>query len=604
MSLLIEGATIMRRRFGCVVLMAAVVMPGGQAWGVFPAGNPLDATIPTSSWAIAIEDVLTIPNSSGQAPRLEYLTTGGAPGLAYVLDQRGRIYSFEPAATMPTPALFLDLSAAVANFNVGAQTGVRGLAFHPDFNNSGTDGYRKFFTSHSRNAFAPGAGNPAPVFFPSPPGLNHDSVVGEWTMNANGTVNTSSYREVMRIGQPFHDHNIGQIGFNPNAAAADPDFGNLYIALGDGGNNFPPNPIDPHDLAQDINSPHGSILRINPLTSGGQPYAIPADNPFRVSDSPSTSRNVIWAYGLRNPHRFTFDTAGDHKMLISDIGQSNIEEINLGAAGANYGWDLREGTFQTTSSFSNHNNLVDSLPANHASDAFTYPVAQYDHDLDNNNQIEGLWSVVGASVYRGSAVPELTGLYLFGEFAQNSGAIFAVDVDDLVQRDDFSNLPSLYDGHLAPFVQLRIIHNGQEKTLLQIIRDASGNQSLTRTDLRFGEGPDGEIYILNKHDGRVRRIAAVSGLVPGDYNDDGVVDAADFVVWRKNLGTDNILPNTPTPGPIDETEYERWRANFQSSVPGGEGGDAGRIPEPASALLLLTSLLAAAAGRRRGSVPR
>jgi hypothetical protein len=210
-------------------------------------------------------------------------------------------------------------------------------------------------------------------------------------------------------------------------------------------------------------------------------------------------------------------------MLITDIGQTNVEEVNLGAAGANYGWDLREGTFVTTS-VSGGQNFVDSLPANHATDAFTYPVAQYDHDWDNNNNIEGLWSIVGGGVYRGTAVPELQGKYIFGEFAQNSGAIFAVDEADLVQRDDFSNLANLNGGHLAPFEQLNLVHNGAQKTLLQIVRDASGNQSLNRTDLRFGVGPDNEIYVLNKQDGRVRRIAsaevrtqiAVDGTRAGD----------------------------------------------------------------------------------------
>jgi hypothetical protein len=589
----------MRTTVCCIALLAAAVVFAAPAWAVFPAGNPLNSTFPTSSWSIVIEDVVTIPNSSGQPPRLEFLTAGGAPGLAYVFDQRGRIYSFDPAAATPTPSVFLDLSTAVANFHgSGMQTGVRGLAFHPGFNDPSSAGYRRFYTSHSRTGFAPLVGNPAIFPAANPPGLNHDSVVGEWTVNANGTVNTSSYRELMRIGQPYADHNVGQIGFNPNVSPGDADYGNLYIALGDGGNNTPISEIDPQEHGQDLNNPHGSILRINPLASGSNPYTIPAENPFRVDSNPSTSRNTIWAYGLRNPHRFTFDTAGDHKMLITDIGQANIEEVNLGVAGANYGWDLREGTFLTTSMVSNGNNFVDPLPANHATDAFTYPVAQYDHDWDNNNTIEGLWSIVGAAVYRGTDVPELNGLYIFGEFAQNSGAIFAVDVNDLVQREDFSNLSSLYGGHLAPFVRLRLVHNGQEKTLLQIIRDASGNQGLNRTDLRFGVGPDGEIYILNKHDGRVRRIAAVSGILPGDYNNDGTVDAADYVVWRKNEGTNNMLANNPTPGPIDQTEYERWRANFGNSSLGSGGVAAGQAAEPASWMLVLPAIVALAARRR------
>ena len=106
-----------------------------------PFRNPLTATIPKTSWSIELQDVLTIPNSSGQKPRLEFLTGGGAPNMAYVIDQRGEIYEFDVTAGSPTPSVFLDLSAEVPAFRDGSQEGVRGLAFHPDFNNVGTDGY-------------------------------------------------------------------------------------------------------------------------------------------------------------------------------------------------------------------------------------------------------------------------------------------------------------------------------------------------------------------------------------------------------------------------------------------------------------------------------
>jgi hypothetical protein len=379
-------------------VVAFTLLMSPRAWCVFPAGNPINGAIPQSSLSITLEDVVTIPNSSGSLrPRLEFLTSGGAPGLAYVFDQRGKIYSFNPSLPSPTPSVFLDLSTAVANFNDGAQAGVRGLAFHPDFNNPAAPGYRKLYTAHSRSPSS-AQGNPVDFPAPSPPGLNHYSVLGEWTMNTNGTVNTGSYRELMRIGQPYADHNIGQIDFNPNAMPSDADYGNLYIATGDGGNVFPIGQIDPHDHGQGLDEPFGAVLRINPLASGSNPYTVPTDNPFRVDSTPASPQNLIWAYGLRNPHRFTFDTGGDHKMLITDIGQSNVEEVNLGAAGANYGWDLREGTFVTTS-VSGGQNFVDPLPANHAGDVFTYPVAQYDHDWDNNNSIEGLWSIVGVGFY-------------------------------------------------------------------------------------------------------------------------------------------------------------------------------------------------------------
>ncbi len=572
----------MRLKFCFIAAPFWVLVFVPHAWGALPLENPLNANIPKTSWSVELQDVVTIPNSSGSTkPRLEFLTAGGTTGLAYVIDQRGKIYSFDPAASSPSPSLFLDISVAVANFNNQPQTGVRGLAFHPDFNNSGTDGFGKFYTAHSRNGFAPLVGNP--VIFPSPPNLNHDSVVGEWQLNPNGTVNTNSYRELLRIGQPFDDHNIGQIGFNPNASVNDADYGKLYVALGDGGNQQPANPIDPHDHGQDISKPWGSILRIDPLASGGDPFTVPSDNPFRVSNNPGTSQNLIWAYGLRNPHRFTFDTAGDHKMLISDIGQANIEEINLGTAGANFGWDLREGTFQTISPFSGGLNPVDNLPANHAADAFTYPVAQYDH---RNNLVNGSGAVVGGAVYRGTAVPQLKGLYIFGEFATNSGPLFAVEVDDLVQRDDFSNLSSLNNGHLAPFEEIRLTHNGVEKSLRQIIDDALPG-SVSRTDLRFGVGPDGEIYVLNKHDGIIRKLVSVSGIIEGDADRDGDVDGADFLSWQRGIGKSDgnwSDGNFNGDNTIDILDLAIWQQNYGSALPWTASQS---VPEPTSLLLVL-----------------
>ncbi len=550
-----------------------------NASAALPFRNPIVASIPKVAWSIELADVVTIPNSNNNIPRLEFLTSGGTPGLAYVLDQRGKVYSFDPDSGNPTPTLFLDLTSEVPAFRDGFQQGLRGLSFHPNFNNSGTDGYRKFFTSHSRTAFGgPLVGNPVILGAPSPPGVDHDSIVGEWTVNANGTVDTNSYRELLYVGQTREDHNIGQIGFNPNANSGDADFGNLYIALGDGGGVQ-----DPFNQGQNLSQPLGSYLRIDPLAAGGDPFSVPGDNPFRVSNNPETVQNLIWAYGFRNAHRFTFDTAGDGKMIISDIGQGSIEEINLGVAGANYGWDVREGTFLTTVD----ENVLDNLPANHATDAFTYPVAQYDH---SNNLVHHSVAIVGGSVYRGSDVPQLTGLYLFGDFASNSGPVFAVDVDDLIQRDDFTDLANLNNGHLAPIAEVRLTKGGVEKTLRQIITDESG-QFESRTDLRFGVGPDGEIYVLNKHDGVVRKIVSVSGILDGDADRDGDVDGADFLTWQQGAGSSGDWSDGDfdASGFVDAADLALWQAAY-----GGTAALASShpVPEPQTAILLLSCLLA------------
>ncbi|MEM9187146.1 MAG: PQQ-dependent sugar dehydrogenase [Planctomycetota bacterium] len=565
---------------GLPALAAAVWMVAAAAQAVFPTSNPINATIPQSSFTVEIEDVLTIPNSDGQAPRMEDLVFGGEPGAAYVVDQRGPVYKFDPSDANPAPELFFDLYDVVGNANINFQTGVRGMAFHPDFNTPNTPGYRKFYTSHSRNPFSSIAGANTKFFFsPNPPGITHDSVVGEFTVDANGEVVSSSYRELFRVGQPETDHNIGQIGFDPTAQPGDADYGNLYIALGDGGGAG-----NPYGLAQNrttitsansggLGFPHGSILRVNPIATTGAAFQVPADNPF-VGEANAIEE--VWAYGLRNPHKFAWDPVTG-KMLISDIGQSNVEEVNLGAAGANYGWSEREGTFDLVST-----DVVTDLPANHPSDGFTYPVAQYDHDPDNDNQDGGLDAIVGGPVYRGNDLPGLTGRYVLGDFSAND-ALYSVGVGDLVQRDDFSDLANLNGGLLAPLEEIRLTRNGSPTSLLTLIRAESGNQGLNRTDIRIEAGPDGEVYVLNKHDGTVRRLASIAGATPGDYNADGVVNAADYTVWRDHLGDPSgTLPNDPEGGPVGAAQYRIWRENYTGGVPNGLSAF---VPEPGSACL-------------------
>ncbi len=580
----------MRRTSLILFLSVGQLAIGAVAQAVLPSRNPLNAAIPKYSWSMELEDVVTIPDSDSEPPRLEFLTGGGAPGMAYVIDQRGKIYSFDPTAGTPTPTVFVDLAVEVPAFRYNGQQGVRGLAFHPDFDDPNAGGYRKLYTSHSRDPNSGWqVGRPVVYNAPNPPSHNHDSVVGEWTVNGGGTVDPNSYRELLYIGQPRADHNIGQIGFNPNANSGDPDYGKLYIALGDGGGVQ-----DPDNLAQDLTEPLGSYLRIDPISSGGDPFSIPSDNPLKINNSLTTAQNLIWAYGLRNPHHFTFDTAGDGKMLISNIGQGSIEEIEVGVAGANYGWDVREGTFITTGNF----NVLDDLPAGHPSDSFTYPVAQYDHNNNLFNTSAGdSVATTGGPVYRGTGVPQLTGMYFFGDFGNNSGPIFAVDVDDLVQRDDFTNLSNLNDGLLAPFAEVQLTFGGVDKTLLQIITDEQGSNP-GRTDLRFGVGPDDEIYVLNKRDGVVRKIVSVSGILDGDADRDGDVDGFDFLTWQQNAGrsgdwSDGDFNATAF---VDSTDRALWEANY--GMIATLSASSAAVPEPTTSALALAALCLAMSRRR------
>lgn len=582
--------------------LLVVAVSSNSSEANLPIADPISADIGTTSWSVALEDVITIPNSSGNnRPRLEFMTGGGAAGLAYVIDQRGKIYTFDSTAANPSSSLFFDVSSAVPNFFFNNQAGVRGLAFHPDFNNQNTDGYRKFYTSHSRNFGTSAVGNP--ITFADPGFNHHYSVIGEWTINANGTVNTGSYRELLRVAQPIGDHNIGQIGFNPNVGSGSSDYGNLYIAMGDGGSDkFPQEATDVRNHGQGLDEVFGSILRIDPLASGGSPYSVVTDNALNVNTSITNPRNLVWAYGLRNPHRFSFDTGGEQGMYISDIGQGNIEEVNLGANGANYGWGVREGTFvDTKDPFINNINQVDTLPANHPTDAFTYPVAQYDHQNQavgtSDPAQPGNGAIAGGEVYRGSAVPQLKGMFIFGDFANNTGPIFAVDVDELVQREDFTDLTNLSGGNLAPYEELRLTFGGIEKTMLQAIRDTIGDQSESRTDIRLNIGTDGEFYVLNKHDGRIRRLVAVSGILDGDTDRGGQVNGGDFLTWQQGHGTSDAWSDGNFNGDddIDGADLTIWGDNYgsTSAVASSTG-----VPEPTAISLLLSAFLLSTFCRR------
>ena len=255
--------------------------------------------------------------------------------------------------------------------------------------------------------------------------------------------------------------------------------------------------VDPWFVGQDLSSPLGALLRIDPLepAMGGGGYSVPTGNPF-ADDGDVDTLAEIWAYGLRNPHRFSWDRGGAERLFISDIGQANVEEINLGSPGANYGWSEREGTFLVMHF---NENDVFALPGNDASFGYTYPVIQYDHD-------EGDRAISGGYVARGGVLgPALEGHYIFGDLP--SGRVFHAPAATL-------------DGSgQASFQVLRLIDQGtgMESTLLEMV---GGGSPASRADLRFGRDDAGSLYLLTKQDGSVRRLVSlepVPGLGPLAY---------------------------------------------------------------------------------------
>lgn len=466
----------------CAALFALAAPPA-----LAQVADPVPGPIPVGSLAARVELVAVLPDSGpGSAPRARPMTlVGDGSGRSFVADQNGFVLQLHPGGTV---SVFLDLASATALVTNQKQKGLSSIAFHPDYHEPGSDGFGKFYTASSQST---ASGTPD---FPVPAGApeSHHAVIHEWTVGSDpDAIDDTSAREILRVGEPYIDHNVGQIAFDPRLAPGHPDRGLLYVALGDGGNICCPRPsVDPHFVAQDLSSPLGAILRIDPLEApgGSAPYTIPADNPFAGDGDPLTL-GEIWAYGLRNPHRFSWDRGGAGRMLISNIGQANVEEIDLGAIGANYGWSEREGTFLVMH-FDEPE--VFPLPPDDAGFGYSYPVVQYDHDEDDR-------AISGGYVARGAFSGTLAGRYVFGDLV--SGRVFHAPVHAL-------------DGSgQAAFEVLRLIDaaDGQEKSLLEMI---GGGVPAPRADLRFGLDDGGRIYLLSKRDGAVRRLLPRSAPVP------------------------------------------------------------------------------------------
>jgi glucose/arabinose dehydrogenase len=332
---------------------------------------------------------------------------GDGSGRLYVADQAGLIRVIDQGKLKSEP--WLDVKSRLVtlrpNFD---ERGLLGLAFHPDFGKKGSPGFGKFYTYTSENIAGEAqyklviVGKFEGKDVPLPP--DHHSVLAEWTVKADGSVDLASRREVMRFEEPQFNHNGGAIAFD--------DKGLLFIATGDGGqgNDYGPGHTEPGGNAQDTSKILGKMLRIDPLgkmgrKAGNGQYSIPDDNPFGAGGGAPE----IYAWGLRNPFRICFD-APSGKLVTGDIGQEHIEEINVVVKGGNYGWRIKEGTFYFDNLAPKAKNIFKTTSRTDVPPTLIDPVAQYDHD-------DGI-SIIGGFVYRGRAITGLQGLYVFGEWMQ------------------------------------------------------------------------------------------------------------------------------------------------------------------------------------------
>lgn len=279
----------------------------------------------------------------------------------FIVEQPGRIKVLQPGDA--APAMFLDITVKVKS---GGEQGLLGLAFHPQFATNG-----RFFVDYTRAS-------------------DGASVIAEYRASADPAHTGATERMLLVVDQPYTNHNGGMVEFGPD--------GYLYIGMGDGGSAF-----DPENRAQNGNELLGKILRIDvDHPSRTTAYSSPPGNPF--VDAAST-RSEIYALGLRNPYRFSFDRQTG-QLYVGDVGQNSVEEIDIVTAGGNYGWRVYEGSSCT--------NVDPSLcEAAH----YTLPIAQYPHT-------DGRCSITGGYVYRGAAGTFAPGTYVFGDYC--SGEIFTL----------------------------------------------------------------------------------------------------------------------------------------------------------------------------------
>jgi glucose/arabinose dehydrogenase len=337
-------------------------------------------------------------------------------GRIFIVEQTGKIKILQNGALLPTP--FLDVTNRLVPLMPDYdERGLLGLAFDPDFNDPSAVGFHKIYTFTSEPV-----SRKADFTVPDSQPFDCQSVIAEWQVSGSdpNVIDPATRREVMRIDKPQFNHNGGQIAFSAQDRR-------LYISLGDGGNA---NDVGPgHNPrignGQDKTNVLGKLLRIDPhdpaLTNGqagrisrNGKYRVPLSNPF-FFQPPSVPE--IFTYGQRNPYRFNFDALTD-QLIIGDVGQDNIEEVDIVQSGANCGWNRKEGTF-----------LFDPTDGSirrdrHPDPTLTEPVAEYSH-ADGE-------AVIGGFVYRGAlAAPVLEGLYVFGDLAPvggTSGRLFFSDL--------------------------------------------------------------------------------------------------------------------------------------------------------------------------------
>jgi len=401
-----------------LMLASALVLAacGGSSGGSNSSSGGVRATATPTQTPTATPTILPIPPLA-----LRSVATGFNSPVAlempndgtnrfFVVEQAGTIKIFQNGAVGAQN--FLDITSEVLS---GGELGLLGVTFHPNFSANG-----RFFVNYTRSIS----------------GGQIQTVISEFRISTNPDVaDPTTERILLTVDQPFENHKAGQLAFGND--------GFLYFGLGDGGSEG-----DPLGNGQNLQTLLGKMLRIDvDHTDPGLQYAIPPSNPFATS---TAALHEIFAYGFRNPWRFSFDRATG-RQFIGDVGQESFEEVDIAQSGGNFGWNIMEGDHCYNPPTGC--NMTGLIP----------PITEYDHS-------QGIAvAVIGGYVYKGSAIPALDNLYLFGDLG--TGRVWY-----------------LREGPPGTFTQTLLLTNGP-------VRLSS-----------FGQDTAGEIYLLNLDAGSILKL--------------------------------------------------------------------------------------------------
>jgi hypothetical protein len=611
---------------------------------VFVSSAPADitlrlvdyATMPkTGALGTGIDPV--IASNDGYLARVNFLAEepGGGRNRFFVNDLNGPLYILDKTTKSFTE--YLNFNGRGSNPGLfdrlyrdgGYATGLVTFQFDPDYANNG-----KFYTIHVEQGNS-GSQTPDNTNYPNLNTANYGAtasvdapgptvyrnVLIEWTdINTSNTTFEGTVRELLRIDARDRIHPMGDIIFNPTADPDDPDWRMMYVSIGDAGNGENSDPAV-RPTPQMLSAFGGKIIRIRSdnvdmntpgtLSPNGK-YYIPNDNPFtQIADS--NVRDEIYALGLRNPHRMSWDAdpanPANNSLIVNDIGLHTWEEVNIIHAGGNYGYSVREGSQQLISNFvtgpvPSPDQISVYITDTPTSNMVTplYPVAQYGHGLTGQGGPAGD-SITSGFVYRGNNIPSLYGKYIFGDIT--TGQLLWCDFAEMLAADDgdpdtlatIHSFNVLWDNpHDVVGEQLYTVTNPEGAVLgplHQIVEkgyearggtdpDLPGGASVTgsfgRADIRIQVDDAGELFVLSKSDGMIRYI--VEAFVEGDFNFDGIVDGRDFLAWQRD----------PSVGDLAD-----WQANYGA----GALSTTTAVPEPSSVVIALT-LLSLATFRRLG----